>query len=1136
MESIAVWQGATLGGIVAWILISSYLNVTRKLRSFVQPWVAHHVIAGTPLIFQIQKYQHWFFDALFSGLSCVVSVPFYTAFLPLLFWSGHGRLARQMTLLMAFCDYLGNTIKDMVSAPRPSSPPVRRITATKDEEDNALEYGLPSSHTLNTVCLSGYLLHYVLSYIQYEDVSMKFVGLALVCLFVSLIGFGRIYLGMHSLIDIIGGLGIGLVILAFWLTVHKHVRQFYCFRTKCEYEYEFIKRIIEEISSIKSIHIKLPIAKYPVEVDSQAEAIESLLDVESNGVFMVGIYGLGGVGKTTISKAVYNRINDCFEGSCFLENVRENSKTDAGIIQLQERLLSKILRSRIVKVNSVLEGITMIKERFCNKKVLLILDDVDQSKEIENLLEYCNWLASGSRVIITTRDINVLPNVGRDPQIRTYEVQKMNPRDARVLFNMHAFGSNNPKQGYSNLVEQIMSYADGLPLALVIMGSDLYGKSIDHWTCAVEKYKKIPHGEITNKLKISYDGLEKRERDIFLDIACFFKGFKMDEVVNVLDACKFSSSLGISKLIEKCLITVDIWGILWMHDLLQQMGREIVEQESNELENRSRIWCYEDAYKLLIENMGSNKIRGIMWYSPKPRLVKLQVDAFKNMRNLKFLLVENVRISKGLKYLPNELRLLQWSEYDFPLPLKFYPHSLVVLNMPNSRIRLEKLLKQGRAFEALKNVNLDGCKFITKLPSLLCAPNLKNLDMCYCVNLIEVHESFGYLDKLASWDLTHCRNLKILPSLLVLRSLKYFNLCYCRRLEKFPAICAPNLESLDIPLCKNLIEVHESVGDLDKLKWWDLESCIKLEILPSRLQLRSLEYLNLRDCGRLEKFPAICAPNLESLDISYCKNLIEVHESVGDLDKLKWWYLESCIKLEILPSRLQLRSLQSLDLKNCGRLEKFPDIHPEMKYLRGLYLRANSGIREWPSSFTHLTKGLHRLELSNNENLWNFLHSRNKLQLLEEIDIPTANSFDGFLGYGFLSLTYLRLNSWDGDITELDFQYFPLLRELHIYDSNIISIPQSISGLARLETIHIRNCKRLREIPTLPQSVRCVSVSKCPSVDPQSVSRLLIQFGGARSNISMDPFHDSESESEYEISYHLTVPVTEIPKYLKFNH
>ena len=125
-----------------------------------------------------------------------------------------------------------------------------------------------------------------------------------------------------------------------------------------------------------------------------------------------------------------------------------------------------------------------------------------------------------------------------------------------------------------------------------------------------------------------------------------------------------------------------------------------------------------------------------------------------------------------------------------------------------------------------------------------------------CVNLLEVHESFGYLDKLESWDLTNCRNLKILPSPLVLRSLKYFYLNFCGRLEKFPPICAPNLELLDTNFCKNLIEVHESVGDLDKLRWWNLKSCIKLEILPS-LQLRSLETLNLNDCGRLEKFPDI---------------------------------------------------------------------------------------------------------------------------------------------------------------------------------------------------------------------------------------------------------------------------------------
>ncbi|XP_028788018.1 lipid phosphate phosphatase delta [Neltuma alba] len=226
MVGATMWQGATLAGIVLWIVSSSYFDVTRKLRSFLQPWVTHHVEVGTPVVLRIQSYRSGFLDALFSGLSCVVSVPFYTAFLPLLFWSGHAKLARQMTLLMAFCDYIGNCIKDVVSAPRPTSPPVLRVTATKDEEENSLEYGLPSSHTLNTVCLSGYLLHYVLTQAQIQGAYINILGVALACLLVALIGLGRIYLGMHSLVDVLGGLLIGLGILVFWFAVDECVDSF----------------------------------------------------------------------------------------------------------------------------------------------------------------------------------------------------------------------------------------------------------------------------------------------------------------------------------------------------------------------------------------------------------------------------------------------------------------------------------------------------------------------------------------------------------------------------------------------------------------------------------------------------------------------------------------------------------------------------------------------------------------------------------------------------------------------------------------------------------------------------------------------------------------------------------------------
>ena len=368
-----------------------------------------------------------------------------------------------------------------------------------------------------------------------------------------------------------------------------------------ESETQFIQRIIREISVTKLNHTQLFVTKHPVGIDSRVDAIELLLDMNSDDVRMVGIHGLGGVGKTTIAKAVYNRITNYFESSCFLEDVKEKLRTNDDKINLQEMLLSKISRGTYVKVDSLSEGIIMIKKRLSRRRLLLILDNVDESEVMENLLGECDWLALGSRVIITTRDKQVLNTLGKDHPI--YELEGLNQSESRELFNLHAFPKIEPKKDYSEVVEQIINYANGLPLALKIIGSDLCGKSICDWRSALEKYKNIPHKKIVEKLKISYDGLEKTEKDIFLDIACFFKGFKRSHVENILDACKSYPGYGIGKLIDKCLITVGQSGKLWMHDLLQQMGREIVRQESEELGKRSRIWCFEDAEEILTTNM-----------------------------------------------------------------------------------------------------------------------------------------------------------------------------------------------------------------------------------------------------------------------------------------------------------------------------------------------------------------------------------------------------------------------------------------------------------------------------------------------------------------------------------------------------
>jgi hypothetical protein len=94
-----------------------------------------------------------------------------------------------------------------------------------------------------------------------------------------------------------------------------------------------------------------------------------------------------------------------------------------------------------------------------------------------------------------------------------------------------------------------------------------------------------------------------------------------------------------------------------------------------------------------------------MLRSPKRERVTFKAKAFERMRNLKFLIVDNVHICEELKYLPNGLRLLDWSNYPFHLPSTFCPHKLVTLKMPRNRIRLEKLFKQ--VWELLMFMNYD---------------------------------------------------------------------------------------------------------------------------------------------------------------------------------------------------------------------------------------------------------------------------------------------------------------------------------------------------------------------------------------------------------------------------------------------
>uniref|UniRef100_A0A9I9CIX4 TIR domain-containing protein n=1 Tax=Cucumis melo TaxID=3656 RepID=A0A9I9CIX4_CUCME len=820
-------------------------------------------------------------------------------------------------------------------------------------------------------------------------------------------------------------------------------------------EADFIQDLVKEVlSRLNCANGQLYVAKYPVGIDSQLEDMKLLShqirDV-FDGVYMMGIYGIGGIGKTTLAKALYNKIANQFEGFCFLSNVREASKQFNGLVQLQEKLLYEILKVDL-KVDNLDEGINIIRSRLRSKKVLIVLDDVDKLKQLEALVGGRDWFGRGSKIIVTTRNSHLLSSHEFDEK---YGIRELSHGHALELFSWHAFKKSHPSSNYLDLSERATSYCKGHPLALAVLGSFLCTRDQTKWKTILDEFENSLSEDIEHIIQISFDGLEEKIKEIFLDISCLFVGEKVNYVKSVLNTCHFSLDFGIIVLIDLSLITVENEEVQ-MHDLIRQMGQKIVNGESFEPGKRSRLWLVHDVLK------GTIAVKAIKLDLSNPTRLDVDSQAFRNMKNLRLLIVRNAKFSTNVEYLPDSLKWIKWHGFSHrSLPLSFLKKNLVGLDLSHSFIK--NLGKGFKDCKRLKHGDLSYSSLLEKIPDFPATSNLEELYLNNCTNLRIIPKSVVSLGKLLTLDLDHCSNLIKLPSYLMLKSLKVLKLSYCKKLEKLPDFStASNLEKLYLKECTNLKMIHDSIGCLSKLVTLDLGKCSNLEKLPSYLTLKSLEYLNLAHCKKLEEVPDFSsALNLKSLYLEQCTNLRVIHESIGSLNSLVTLDLRQCTNLEKLPSYLKLKSLTHFELSGCCKLEMFPKIAENMKSLMSLHLDSTA-IRELPSSIGFLT-ALLLLNLNGCTNLISLPSTIYLLKSLKHLYLGGCSRFQMFS------------HRWDPTTHPVA----PFLSSILLSENKFSSLPSCLHKFMSLWNLQLRNCKFLQEIPNLPHCIQKLDATGC---------------------------------------------------------
>ncbi|KAF8018582.1 hypothetical protein BT93_H3463 [Corymbia citriodora subsp. variegata] len=858
-------------------------------------------------------------------------------------------------------------------------------------------------------------------------------------------------------------------------------------RGKGEFTREVVQKVLIEL---KKNYLAVP--DFLVEMDNHVDKIMELIGEQTAKTKIVGIHGMGGVGKTTLAKIVYNKLLSDSTKSCNLSNssdemadevdrimevigeqTTDSTKCcslsnigDMKIESLQNQLISDVLGKKRLTINDIDEGKKVIKELLSSKRVILLLDDVDQKTKLDALVGMGKcWFGSGSKVIITTRNKEVL----KDVELK-HELTGMDFDHSLQLFSKHAFRSDHPPAEYAPLLEKAVKVCGCLPLALEIIGSFLAGRDRKFWETTLEKLETIPDENVEEKLNISIEALNPHAKEIFLDVCCFFIGFDVKIVKHMWKSCGFLPDYYLDVLQQMSLIKITKCHQLWMHDLLRDIGRHFVRRIGTfRPETQSRVWDHEQANDVLIAK-GTENVEAMRLKFNHQSQCFFKKEEFASLSNLRFLQVDrgdldmkNVQrfsltnwFRRNLSNLP-KLRWLSWHKFGqhCPSTKRFQRNLLILPNLRYLSWHEFPIFFRLTAFSLMKIVILD-------LSRSQITDDWEGWDhLKVCIRELP----FGNFGSLVELNLSHMSIRDLPNSIETMKNLRVLRICRTI-LRKLPSALGmlEKLEEIEVCHCRYLCgEIPSEIGKLSFLKILTLtrtgisnipkllESMTNLYLIHN-LQMRCPDLSNLlklRDlalelkCGT----PSHLAPSLNWIG------------GLRKLESLRLW----CDSLVILTSDFNLLSKLRKLVLNVDNLECLPRLPQNLSdfHIHGRKLMEKS------INLSYLEK-LSKLEVYNCEQLIEIqgLEHLKKLQRLRLVHLPSLVKLPDLTGLKKLKRLWIedcpKLVDVQGQLESLEELYLQFCESLE-------KLPDALT-FKHIEGLVINGCWKLKEIQGLENS------------------------------------------------------------------